>query len=109
MVGDVGLIMYNLGFSVLGRSPTKLGEYWSSGLTCLSAQGIGDLESIVSAYPNSGVLIDSLEDEDAYDRGIEEILKLPENKAKLKAYALDYFALEKGVAAYTNIYNELIN
>jgi len=108
MVGDVGLIMYNLGFSVLGRSPTKLGEYWSSGLTCLSAQGIGDLESIVSAYPNSGVLIDSLEDEDAYDRGIEEILDLKVNKETLRAYAYDYFALEEGVQGYLNIYHKLL-
>ena len=109
MVGDVGIIMYDLGFSVIGRSPTKLGEYWSSGLTCLSAKGIGDLEAIVSAYPNSGVLMDSLKDEEAYEKGIEEILKLSVNQSKLKAYAFDYFALEKGVAAYANIYNELIN
>ena len=108
MVGDVGIIMYDLGFSVIGRSPTKLGEYWSSGLTCLSAKDIGDLKTIVSAYPNSGVLIDSLEDEEAYEKGIEEILDLKVNKEKLRAYAYDYFSLEDGVQGYLNIYHKLV-
>ncbi|MFT4969827.1 MAG: glycosyltransferase involved in cell wall biosynthesis [Chitinophagales bacterium] len=108
MVGDVGLIMYNLGFSVIGRSPTKLGEYWASGLTCLSARDIGDLEAIVTSYENSGVLINSLEKEEEYEKGVAEILSLSTDKDKLREYAFDYFALEKGVKAYRNIYNKLL-
>jgi hypothetical protein len=42
MAGDVGMVMYNRGFSVIGRSPTKLGEYWACGLKAISAKGIGD-------------------------------------------------------------------
>jgi len=104
MVGDVGLIMYDKGFSVIGRSPTKLGEYWASGLLCLSAKGIGDLQAIVEAYPGSGYLIDDLQNDEEYARGIAEILKIKVDKTTLRAYAHDYFALEKGVEAYLEIY-----
>lgn len=108
MVGDIGLIMYNLGFSVIGRSPTKLGEYWASGLTCLSAKKIGDLEPIIVKYPNSGVLINNLEDQKEFERGIEEILNLPRDRNKLMEYSLDYFALKKGCKGYQTVYNNLI-
>jgi glycosyltransferase involved in cell wall biosynthesis len=107
MIGDVGLIMYNLGFSVIGRSPTKLGEYWASGLLCLSARDIGDLQAIVSSYPNSGVLINSLDKEEDFEDGIERILKIEVDRDKLRADSFAYFALEKGSFAYLNIYNKL--
>ena len=107
MVGDVGLIMYNLGFSVIGRSPTKLGEYWASGLLCLSARDIGDLQAIVSSYPNSGVLINSLDKDQDFDQGIDRILQIQVDKEKLREDSYDYFALEKGSAAYLAIYKEL--
>ena len=108
MVGDIGLIMYDVGFSVIGRSPTKLGEYWASGLTCLSAKKIGDLESIVDRYPNSGVLINSLEDEGEFKRGVDEVLALETNKEKLRDYAVDYFALEEGCKSYLGVYQKLV-
>ena len=108
MVGDVGLIMYDTGFSVIGRSPTKLGEYWASGLLCLSAKKIGDLEAIVEAYPGSGFLINDLHDEEEYTHGITEILKIVADRAKLREYAYDYFALEKGVEGYLEIYQSLM-
>jgi glycosyltransferase involved in cell wall biosynthesis len=109
MVGDVGLIMYNLGFSVIGRSPTKLGEYWASGLLCLSARDIGDLKTIVSSYPNSGVLINSLDKKEDFDKGINQILQIKVDKDQLRKDSYDYFALEKGSFAYLNIYNKLIS
>jgi glycosyltransferase involved in cell wall biosynthesis len=109
MVGDVGLIMYNLGFSVIGRSPTKLGEYSASGLLCLSARDIGDLKTIVSSYPNSGVLINSLDKKEDFDKGINQILQIKVDKDQLRKDSYDYFALEKGSFAYLNIYNKLIS
>ena len=36
MAADIGLILYDLNFSVIGRSPTKLGEYWAEGIPVLS-------------------------------------------------------------------------
>jgi glycosyltransferase involved in cell wall biosynthesis len=107
MVGDVGLIMYDKGFSVIGRSPTKLGEYWASGLLCLSTKGIGDLEAIVDAYPGSGFLIKELQSDEEYANGITAILEISADKAKLREFAYDYFALEKGVDAYLNMYKSL--
>lgn len=108
MVGDVGLVMYNVGYSVIGRSPTKLGEYWASGLLCLSAKGIGDLEAIIGAYPGSGCLINDLEHEEEYAKGISEILKLSTSKDQLREYAFDYFALQKGVEGYLSIYKSVL-
>ena len=109
MVGDIGIIMYNLGFSVIGRSPTKLGEYWASGLSCLSAKKIGDLQAIIEKYPTGGVLIDSLEDDKEFEKGVDEILKLKSDKDLLRQNALDYFSLDKGCKSYSVIYNKLLN
>jgi glycosyltransferase involved in cell wall biosynthesis len=108
MVGDVGLIMYNTGFSVIGRSPTKLGEYWASGLLCLSAKGIGDLDALIEQYENSGVLIDCLTEDNDFKIGVQQILNMPKDTQKLRSYAYDYFALEKGYNAYLEIYKSLI-
>ena len=57
---DIGLIIYKKAFSTIGRSPTKLGEYWASGIPTLSLKGIGDLELIISKYPYGGLLVDDL-------------------------------------------------
>lgn len=108
MVGDIGVVMYNTGFSVVGRSPTKLGEYWASGLTVLSAKGIGDLEQIINDHPLGGVLVDNLEDENGYENAIDNILKMKTPIETLRAYANNYFSLESGIEKYLAVYKKLI-
>ena len=44
IAADVGLIIYKLSYSTIGRSPTKLGEYWASGLPVITLKNIGDVD-----------------------------------------------------------------
>ncbi len=42
---DAGLILYNNSFSSAGRSPTKLGEYWATGIRTFAPYNVGDLNT----------------------------------------------------------------
>lgn len=108
MAGDIGLIMYSKAFSVSGRSPTKLGEYWSAGLPVLSAKGIGDLEQIIQKYPNSGVLVSDIEATNEFGKAVENIINMNIDKAQIRKYAIDYFDINNGIKSYQNIYNKLL-
>ena len=102
---DIGLIIYKRTFSTIGRSPTKLGEYWACGLPVLSLKGIGDLDLIISKYPHGGQLVNKLDDEElnvSFD-----ILEKDKSKEKIRISAKEYYDIKKGVEFYSNIYNEL--
>ena len=108
MAGDIGVVMYNLGFSVIGRSPTKLGEYWASGLKALSVKGIGDLEYLIKKYPGGGALSETLNSENDLWHAVEKVLQLPVSKDSLRQFSADYFDLDKGCSKYLDNYRKLI-
>jgi glycosyltransferase involved in cell wall biosynthesis len=100
---DVGFIYYKMSFSTIGRSPTKLGEYWASGIPAIALKGIGDVDKIIGSYADSGI---SLSD----DKGMwKEEMKALEftDSGKLRNYSTDYFAIDKGVDFYDRIYQRL--
>ena len=102
IASDIGVIFYKISFSVIGRSPTKLGEYWACGVPVISRSGIGDLDLIFSRFIDGGYLIGKdLE-------GVGDIINNSKfthpNKLNLRNYAEEYFSLKKGVAFYENIY-----
>ena len=104
---DVGLILYKNTFSTLGRSPTKLGEYWASGIPSLSLKGIGDLDLINKKYPFGLELV-----EDFNDIDLQKLLQNIFSKANienLRNAAKEYYHIDKGISFYTNIYKELTN
>jgi glycosyltransferase involved in cell wall biosynthesis len=100
---DVGFIYYKMSFSVIGRSPTKMGEYWASGVPVIAFKDIGDLDYILAQYPGSGVLL-SVNDADAENKIKDLPFIAPE---QLRQYALDYFHVEKGVRFYQSVYEQL--
>tara|TARA_Y200000002_G_scaffold376620_1_gene380801 strand:+ start:436 stop:1656 length:1221 start_codon:yes stop_codon:yes gene_type:complete len=104
---DIGLILYKNTYSTIGRSPTKLGEYWASGLPIVSLNGIGDLESIIRKYPFGGQLLNEIKSENLKDI-LDEIIHNSDKK-KLRIAAKEYFHIEDGVKFYSNIYKEIIN
>jgi hypothetical protein len=108
MTGDIGMVMYNTGFSVIGRSPTKLGEYWACGLKTLSVKGIGDLDYLMQKYPGGGVLAESIDKDEHLQKAVKEILQNQVSKEELRQYSLDYFDLEKGCSRYLANYRRLI-
>ena len=104
---DIGLILYQRAFSSIGRSPTKLGEYWASGIPALSLKKIGDLDFIFNKYPYGGELIDSL-NKSEINQAFEKLL-LKNDKEKLLAIAKEYYHINNGVNFYKNIYKEILS
>jgi glycosyltransferase involved in cell wall biosynthesis len=102
MAGDLGVINYVNHFSIAGRSPTKLGEYWASGLPVISPKGVGDVDQLFTTYRKGGIIYS--------DEGFNERLKdvIGTNKNVLRSYAEDYFGLEKGVQSYKDIYTKIL-
>jgi glycosyltransferase involved in cell wall biosynthesis len=108
MAGDYGVIMYDKSYSALGRSPTKLAEYWACGLPFISQKNLGDLDYIIEKYPNGGALVESMD-----DAGIQTALKKLMNnsidKSALRKDAMKYFDLKNGVISYLSIYDQITN
>jgi glycosyltransferase involved in cell wall biosynthesis len=95
-------------YSKKASSPTKMGEILSMGIPVICNAGVGDTDYLFSAY-TPGILVKELNDEN-YDKAvarIDEVLQVPSQN--LRNIALNYFALEKGVEAYHQIYQKLLH
>lgn len=101
MAGDLGVVNYTNHFSVAGRSPTKLAEYWACGLPAVAPQGVGDVDFLFSTYTQSGILYNKSN----FTEQLKAVLQV--DKKTLRSYADDYFSLEKGVRLYSAIYEKL--
>ena len=102
--GDVGFIYYKITFSTIGRSPTKLGEYWASGLPVISFKNIGDLDTILDTFPGGGVLLP-----ENPSKWVDALRLLKETgKEELRSYARSYFHIDNGVQFYQKIYEMLV-
>ncbi|MCI5058335.1 MAG: glycosyltransferase [Flavobacteriales bacterium] len=103
MAADFGIIFYKTKYSLIGRSPTKLGEYWASGIPVISKPNIGDVESIFSKYEGGGMVMDFKSQPNV------QILNhlIGTDKNALRGFAKDYFSLKKGVDFYSQVYEEL--
>ncbi len=108
MAGDIGTIVYKPTYSVIGRSPTKLGEYWACGLPAVALSGVGDLDYLMNQYPEGGALIASPAPVH-YQAALKQLLQKPVDRDVLRGYAEDYYDLEQGVKAYLAIYQRLLN
>lgn len=103
IAADVGLIIYKLSYSTIGRSPTKLGEYWASGLPVITLKNIGDVDYLEKQYPKSITLLNP-----DLSNLQEELERLsPPSKELLRSYAENYFHINKGVCFYDNVYQRL--
>ncbi len=103
----VSVFFIKSSYSKKASSPTKMGEILSMGIPVICNAGVGDTDYLFSAY-SPGLLIENLTDE-AYDNAISrlgEACQIPPQN--LRAIALDYFALEKGVEAYQQIYQKVL-
>jgi glycosyltransferase involved in cell wall biosynthesis len=101
---DIAFVYYKLTYSTIGRSPTKLAEYWASGLPVISFSGIGDLDFIFKKFPKGGILLSH----DGADWA-EQFKSLPCGiQPELRGYSEEFFHLDKGVRFYQDVYNRLV-
>jgi glycosyltransferase involved in cell wall biosynthesis len=94
-------------YSKAASSPTKQGELMAMGMPVICNAGVGDTDIIVNKF-HSGVLVEQFTDDD-YERAIKAITSSVFNAGGIRAGALDYFALEKGVSKYQEIYKKLLS
>lgn len=102
MMSDQGLIFYKPAFSTIGRSPTKLAEYWACGIPVLGQKGVGDLDILAERYDSGLSLFDVAADQITIESKLSS-----GDKAKLRAYATEYADLKKGVDFYHSLYAQL--
>jgi glycosyltransferase involved in cell wall biosynthesis len=98
---DIGIILYKMAFSTIGRSPTKLGEYWACGIPAISLKGIGDLDFIAEKYNHEGLVL--LDQDFKLNQPIAEA-----NKNVLRENAISYFDINSGVSFYYSLYQQLL-
>jgi len=103
--GDLGAIFYREDWSVIGRSPTKLAEYWACGLPVLGQELVGDLSHLQKLYPHGLTLVDSIS-KDSLETALKKI-SLKVDKSELKHAAQEYFGIDNGVQSYREIYSLL--
>jgi len=106
----ISLFNYSLFFikpsySKMSSSPTKQGELMSMGVPVICNAGVGDTDQIVKQY-NAGLIVTDWE----MDESIRQICEgFSNNAVEIREGALDFFSLEKGVAAYSTIYDRIFD
>jgi glycosyltransferase involved in cell wall biosynthesis len=103
-----GLHFLSPGPGSRGGSPTKVGEYWASGMPVVTTPGVGDVDRIVAAE-RVGVI---LEDDTpvAHEKAAAELLELlrdPELRPRCRSAAERHYSLERGVDDQVRLYERL--
>lgn len=95
-------------FANTARAPTKLAEYLGCGVPCLSSEGVGDVETILTGEKVGVVIRDySPEGKRVAVAAMLDLLEDPDLPARCVAAARSRFALTDGVEAYRRLYREL--
>jgi glycosyltransferase involved in cell wall biosynthesis len=104
----VGLLFYPQGLSEHGGSPTKVGEYWASGLPVLTTPNVSDTDEIIRRE-RVGVVVEEHSDE-AYRRAFHELLELladPELPQRCRRAAEAHYALDRACELQIEFYRNL--
>jgi glycosyltransferase involved in cell wall biosynthesis len=104
----VGLFFLTQGLSEHGCSPTKVGEYWASGLPIVTTANVSDVDDII-ASERVGVVVREHTDA-AYTRAVDELVDLLKDpdlsnrcrQAAERNYSLD-LACDRLAALYTAV------
>jgi glycosyltransferase involved in cell wall biosynthesis len=106
---DAGLYFVAAGSSAAGTSPTRVGEYWASGLPVVITPGVSDTEEIIR-HERVGVVV--REDSDAaYREAAEELRELLTDdgvRARCRHAAERYYGLEAACERQLALYRELL-
>jgi glycosyltransferase involved in cell wall biosynthesis len=105
---DAGLFFLARGIGSAGFSPTKVGEYWATGLPVISTSGMADLDEIIHSE-RVGVIVEEHSDE-AYRASFAELLRLledPELPKRCRRAAKRHYDLESACERQAEIYRSL--
>jgi glycosyltransferase involved in cell wall biosynthesis len=103
-----GLFFLAQGISEHGCSPTKIGEYWATGLPVVTTPNVSDTDDIIHKE-NVGIIVQK-HTEEAYKKAfseLKELLKDPNISERCRRAAETYYALapacERQIALYETV------
>jgi len=107
---SAGIAFYKPGYSRMGCSPTKVGEYLACGLPVVINAGIGDTEDIIRKE-RIGLIVEEFSPAE-YERVSRELKLMLSNDAGLhkrcRKAAEKYFSLRQGIEAYNMVYERML-
>jgi len=107
--GGIGLSLIQPHVSKQASCPTKVGEYLACGMPVIYNSGIGDMDEVLGDG-DVAVRCDDFSEE-SIRQALDKAVTLFESAAarrRCRRLAEDYFSLEKGVAAYHQLYQEML-
>jgi glycosyltransferase involved in cell wall biosynthesis len=105
---DAGLFFLAQGIGSAGFSPTKVGEYWATGLPVVSTSGMADLDEVIREE-RVGVIVEEHTDE-AYRAATSELISLlgdPELRERCRRAAERHYDLEAACERQAEVYAKL--
>jgi glycosyltransferase involved in cell wall biosynthesis len=94
-------------YSKSASSPTKQGEIMAMGIPAICNAGVGDTDIIINQY-QSGILVQDMTGEE-FEKTIDSLLYKTFEPAKIRAGAINYFALEIGLKRYAQVYSKILS
>lgn len=104
--GQAGLFMYNGELAIRGVAPTKLGELLACGLP-VSGNSVGDVPVLLDGRVGERVDDFSAEGLESAAARLFALSKAPDIATTCRAEAERWFSLERGLAAYDDLYHAL--
>jgi len=106
---QVGLFFLARGTSEYGCSPTKVGEYWASGLPVVTTANASDLDDIIERH-RVGVVVGGRTDDDyrsAFHR-LQQLLQDPDLSHRCRAAAEEHYSLAPACERQLALYHRLV-
>jgi len=107
---DAGLFFLTQGLSEHGCSPTKVGEYWASGLPVVTTPNVSDIDELVLRH-RAGVVVTEHSDA-AYRKAavqLRELLADPDTPRRCREAAEGYYALRAACERQVALYHQLVS
>ncbi len=92
-------------YSKKASAATKMGEIMAMGKPIITNTGWGDVDDILSKT-QAGVLVNGF-NETAYNTAVKTLFSMEFTGESMRQHAEAYFSLEKGIAAYDQIYRSI--
>ncbi len=93
-------------YSKRSSSPTKHGEIMAMGIPIITNSGVGDVKDILEKY-NGGYVVDDFSAV-SFDKVITQMENTIFDKEAIREGAFEFYSLEKAIASYSMLYDEIL-
>lgn len=106
-LANLAVFFYQTSFSKRATSPTKQGELMSMGIPIICNTGVGDTAEIIQ-QTGAGAIVADLAEVNYREvcEQLDNLLLI--NSEAIRSGAKQYYSLEKGVEAYSQVYEKLL-